>query len=86
LTATNKAGVDFIKQFTPYALNLRSAPIILERFSLIWHYALRTAFCIFLIQQRSMLLFLCRLSLTGLGLVIETKKKLKNSQNSGTIL
>jgi hypothetical protein len=31
--------VDFIKQFTPYALGLRSAPIFLSKFTLIWHHA-----------------------------------------------
>jgi hypothetical protein len=42
-------GVDFIKQFTPYACNLRSAPILFEQIysnltSCI--YALRSTFCI----------------------------------------
>jgi hypothetical protein len=42
-------GLDFIKQFTPYAWNLRSAPILFEQIysnvaSCI--YALRSTFCI----------------------------------------
>ncbi len=34
-----RPGVDFIKQFTTYAWNLWSAPILFEKFALIWNHA-----------------------------------------------
>jgi hypothetical protein len=36
MTSVTQPGVDFVKQFTPYALNLGSAPIFFPQFSIMY--------------------------------------------------